>query len=138
MFLAYLNRLRYLWKRCVYPFSFGLNKLLRQKSLRGYTTYSSKRNFQLDPQNNKDIVINQKPHMPSVYGNVTSLMLRQALTIWQNDSASELHRASAALNDDEWFEVPYDSVEGKLFDGHMLPGFIEEETRYIYFTKQTS
>ena len=113
----------------MYPFSFGLTKLLRQKSLRGYTTYSSKQNFQLDLQNNKEIVINQKSHVSSVNENFASLMLRQALTIWQNDSASELYRASAALNDDEWFQVLYDSVEGKLFDGHMLPGFIEEETQ---------
>jgi Pyruvate/2-oxoacid:ferredoxin oxidoreductase gamma subunit len=31
----------------VYPFSFGLTELLRQQLLGGYTTYSSKHNFQL-------------------------------------------------------------------------------------------
>ncbi|MBE0568697.1 MAG: methyltransferase domain-containing protein, partial [Deltaproteobacteria bacterium] len=60
------------------------------------------------------------------------LQLKQALTIWQNDSAAALRRAAAALSDEEWFQVLFDSVEGKLFDGHILPGFIEEDSQRMF------
>jgi SAM-dependent methyltransferase len=60
------------------------------------------------------------------------LQLKQALTIWQNDSAAQLHRAAAVLSDDEWSQVLIDSVGGKSFGGHMLPGFIAEDTQRMF------
>jgi SAM-dependent methyltransferase len=62
----------------------------------------------------------------------TEEVLNQALTLWQKDSAIQLHRALAALSDDEWYQVLNDSVKGKLFEGHILPGFIEEETQRVF------
>jgi len=83
-------------------------------------------------QYNNANLINQKAKMSSVYEDFAAVMLKQAFTIWQNDSAAEFHRASAVLSDDEWFQVLYDSVGGKLFHGHIPPGFIAEETQRAF------
>jgi SAM-dependent methyltransferase len=57
---------------------------------------------------------------------------RGLLDLWQKDSAAELHRAAARLSDEEWTQVLCDSVEGKPFDGHMLPGFISEQDQRAF------
>lgn len=67
-----------------------------------------------------------------VYGDFGAQVLRQALGLWQADSASALHKSLEALSDEQWADVLCASVEGKLFEGHMLPGFIAEETQRMF------
>lgn len=66
------------------------------------------------------------------YDEFAGKVLQHALTLWQNDSADALHKSLKALSDDEWADVLCKSVEGKMFDGHILPGFIADETQRIF------
>lgn len=66
------------------------------------------------------------------YEDFAGKILRQALGLWQNDSAAALHKALRELSDDEWADVLCASVEGRLFDGHILPGFIADETQRMF------
>jgi len=83
-------------------------------------------------QCNHTIANNQKAKISSIYEEFAAVTLNRAFAIWQNDSAAEFHRSLAVLSDDEWFQVIYDSAGGKLFNGHIPPGFIAEETQRVF------
>ncbi|MFD3300191.1 methyltransferase domain-containing protein [Aquipseudomonas alcaligenes] len=70
--------------------------------------------------------------LTGAYDDFAGKVLRQALTLWQSDSAGELHRSLKSLDDEVWAEVLCESVDGKLFEGHILPGFIAEETQRTF------